>query len=53
MKLEFVADAGNNWDPHPLNLDISNIGAVTTNYTVVIEGARAPIVIMHKKTVAT
>jgi hypothetical protein len=50
---EFVADAGNTWDPHPLCLDQNTLGVVGCNYTVIIDGQRAPVVISHKSTVAT
>lgn len=48
---EFVADAGNTWDPHPLNMDQQSLGIVNNNYTVVVEGPSAPVVCIHRQTV--
>ena len=48
-----MTDAGNTWDPHPLLLNANILGIITTNYTVLVEGTRAPVVITHKSTVAT
>jgi len=48
IRQEFVADVGNLWDPHPLNMDQQSLGIVSNNYTVLVEGVRAPLVCMHR-----
>lgn len=48
IKQEFVADASNTWDPHPLNMDQQSLGIVKNNYTVLVEGAKAPLVCLHR-----
>ena len=53
MQQDFLIDAGNIWDPHPVNLDVSYVGVVTSNYVILAESSRAAVVATHKLTVAT
>jgi hypothetical protein len=50
---DFLIDAGNNWDPHPVNLDVRYVGVVSSNYIVLAESSRAPVIAIHKHSVAT
>ena len=50
---EFLVDASNSWDPHPVNLDVRSVGVVTQNYVVLAENSRAPVVAIHKLSLAT
>jgi hypothetical protein len=49
----FVANSNGTWDPHPLNMDTQALGVAGSNYSVLINGERAPFVAMHKATTAT
>ena len=44
----FIADAGNTWDPHPLNLDKNTISIIGQQYTMIVDGPRGSVVTMHK-----
>ena len=47
---EFIIDAKNTWDPHPVT--ISNVSAVGNLYEVMADSARGPLVALHQNTVA-
>ena len=49
----FVSDQKNKWDPHSLNIEIRSVRTVEKHYQILVDGERAPVVLCHKKTLAT
>ncbi len=48
---KFLVTTKNAWDPHPVN--VTNVGAVGPNYTVLAENDRACAIVEHNNTIAT